>query len=230
MKYDFDIQPVAVRARFRDPNLNRLLCAGGASDEVYVALFRDGRTAGAIAGASPKVKALFLASGFGFSTADSGAPEGCYPREHEAERREVLDNLSCYDLTGEDANAFSFSAFVAHAQSARPVEVAHAASGQLKTDVGNGWRSSRDPEAVPAALASELRGQRLSGLSVPPASPPEPQAPTTEPAWGLIHRAASAIVVCLALWGAAVLFGLTGPVPSDDLDPSVQQSGLGGRE
>lgn len=181
MKYDFDIQLVAPITYFRDPKLNQLFRNDSLSAGLgggYVAFFRDKQAAEALISASPKVQEFFRASGFGFATFDSGAPEGFYPAEYEAAHLDVLarlsENLKVYDLTGEDTNAFDFTDFLSNALSARPIDLA--------------------PHAVSASESAFRSGDERFA----------PKYPSLDPMRS-VRRAAVALIGCAFVWLFALL-------------------------
>ncbi|TMV06865.1 hypothetical protein FGK63_12140 [Ruegeria sediminis] len=90
-----------------------------------VALFRDVRTADALRAASPAIRRLFLNSGFGLNTYDSGVPAGYYPAEDEEARNQILRQLvgdmKNTRLRGEYCGDFELAGFLDHILTAKPL-------------------------------------------------------------------------------------------------------------
>ncbi|MEX0317792.1 MAG: hypothetical protein AB3N21_07560 [Ruegeria sp.] len=128
LKYDFDICPeVSEEIVENDVRADLQGQAAGsfASSPRPVAMFRDVRTSDALRRASPRVRQLFLASGFRLGVYDSGAPEGFYPAEDEAVRHLILsnfvENMKNTPLRGEYCGDFDFSEFMEHILAAKPI-------------------------------------------------------------------------------------------------------------
>jgi hypothetical protein len=130
LRYDYDIHWIVPREIGGDTD------AGDAPDDSasahiergnYRALFRDPATAQALRDSDPRLQEYFTASGFGFTTHDSGAPEGCFPAEDLAARNDVIErlteNLSVHDLNGVETTGFSFDDFIAYEVEAQPVDM-----------------------------------------------------------------------------------------------------------
>ena len=99
-----------------------------------VALWRDPAVAHALRGADERVRALFVRSGFGLTTHDSGAPPGTYPAYDEVARIKVLGSLMRRmfgeDLDDADWNGFNYRAFMESIETAVPWD------GQILCDDG----------------------------------------------------------------------------------------------
>lgn len=201
MKYDFDIQLILSKGMFEDPKLEELLGGGGVNPNTsanYVALFRDQKTVDALSGASPVVQEFFKASGFGFSTYQSGAPEGYYPKENETAYLDVLQrvakNMKVYDLKKENTNGFFFPDFLAHIVAAKPIEM-------------NKVERKKDADRVAAAAAPASFDDSLAEKA---------QAHASSPALTMLKRAVVALTIYIVLWQGASIFGLIGPIELDE--------------
>lgn len=130
LRYDYDIHWI-IPPEMQDDTEVRGALDDRARDHSergnYRALFRDPATAEALRDADPRLQEYFTASGFGFTTYDSGAPEGCFPIADLAVRNDVIErltaNLSIYDLSGLEPTGFSFDDFIAYEVEAKPVEM-----------------------------------------------------------------------------------------------------------
>ena len=197
LKYDFDIQLIVPKAMFEDPKLEALLGGGGLNPNTqnsYVALFRDQRTVDALNGASPVVREFFKASGFGFSTYDTGAPDGYYPHENETAYLDILnrvsENLKVFNLKDENTNGFFFPDFLAHIVAAKPLDM----------------------------------NKKTQEIAAEPLHTAEPEDPSIEkavahvsnPALTMLKRAVVALTIYIVLWQGASMAGLIGPIELDD--------------
>ncbi|WP_205627899.1 hypothetical protein [Ruegeria marisrubri] len=129
-----------------------------------VALFRDVKTADALRRASPGIRRLFVNSGFGLNTYDSGVPDGFYPAEDEAVRnriiRQFIKNMKETPLTGEYCGEFDISEFLSYILAARPFPA---------TDSRRRSREPVDTGADPAHPARRVALYRIGfavGLAV----------------------------------------------------------------
>ncbi|MCU0899134.1 MAG: hypothetical protein MUC82_01420 [Cypionkella sp.] len=135
MSYDFDIFAVIPEAGSPDPDLDGFLTGIGfkpGPETARVALFRDPRTAKALADAPAALRDYFLASGFGLNTYSSGAPAGCYPAVDEDARLHIIQRLTANartlvlpdaETTREGGEVFRLGAFLDALEHARPVAV-----------------------------------------------------------------------------------------------------------
>lgn len=119
LEYDFDIVKVAQDQT--DPAE-----AGGQpdTDRPVRAVFRDIRTADALRGTSPKIRAMFLDAGFSLESRRSGIAAGVFPAEDLADRVQVLydlfDNIRRQGVQGEYCGDFDLWQFLDHVRRARP--------------------------------------------------------------------------------------------------------------
>ncbi len=204
MKYDFDIQLIVPKGMFEDPKLDALLGGGGLNPNTsdnYVALFRDQKTVDALNGASPVVREFFKASGFGFSTHDSGAPDGFYPQENETAYLDVLrrvsENMKVFNLKNEDTNGFFFPDFLAHIVAAKPVDM-----------------HPKTPDQAPQALAAAAVPANFEDSLAEKA-----EAHASSPALTMLKRAVVALTIYIVLWQGASFLGLIGPIALDEGNP-----------
>ena len=128
LRYDFDIHWVFPKELLDDPRLGVFDTEAGLNPEMranYVALFRDPETVRALLGADQAVRDYFRTSGFGFSTHDSGAPDGFYPEGNDAAHVDVIErlteNLAGFQSDLHEMGAFDFEAFLAHLAEAEPI-------------------------------------------------------------------------------------------------------------
>ena len=201
LKYDFDIQLILPKGTFDDPKLDDLLGGGGVNPNTssnYVALFRDQKTVDALNGASPAVREFFKATGFGFSTYNSGAPDGFYPQENETAYLDVLqrvaENLKVFDLKEESSNGFFFPDFLAHIVAAKPMDMA-----------------KQDPRKAPGKIAAQAAPASFEDSLAEKA-----KAHATNPALTMLKRAVVALTIYIVLWQGASQLGLIGPINLDD--------------
>lgn len=119
LEYDFDI--VAIAPDEVDPEHGFAAMTG---TRPVRALFRDFHTAQALRSASPKIRRIFLESGFSLETRDSGARRGYYPPEDAVDRNRILKrlftNIRNMGLQGEYCGDFDFWEFLNHVRTAQP--------------------------------------------------------------------------------------------------------------
>ncbi|WP_424831892.1 hypothetical protein [Ruegeria sp.] len=121
LEYDFDI--VAIAPDEVDPEHGFAAMTG---TRPVRALFRDFNTAQALRSASPKIRRIFLESGFSLETRASGEKHGFYPPEDTAARNRILKrlftNIRNMGLQGEYCGEFDFWEFLNHVRTAKPSE------------------------------------------------------------------------------------------------------------
>ncbi|WP_170479575.1 hypothetical protein [Ruegeria arenilitoris] len=119
LEYDFDI--VAIAPDEVDPE-HALTPVTGAPP--VRAQFRDIKTADALRGASPKIRRIFLESGFSLETAGKNATPGFYSPEDSRNRERILKrlfaNIRNMGVQGEYCGEFDFWQFLQHVRTARP--------------------------------------------------------------------------------------------------------------
>jgi len=129
LNYDFDMFSVIPDTLFGDPKRGGFLKAVGAGADDRrnkIALFRDPRTAEALAAAPERVRDFFFAAGFGLNTYASGAPQGCYPRADHDHRQLTLRAFLDFPrdlLAPAPGQAFDPHRFLADAVSAEPIKM-----------------------------------------------------------------------------------------------------------
>ena len=207
MKYDFDIQLIIPKGFVDDPELDEALGSTGLNPHTnsnYVALFRDQKTVDALNGASPVVKDFFKASGFGFSTHSSGAPDGFYPAENEAAHLEVLqrlsENMKRFKVKDENTNGFFFPDFLAHIVAAKPLDQ------RPKAPLKDAGTTEHAPANFDDALAEKAK------------------AHATNPAMTMLKRAVVALTIYIVLWQGASMFGLIGPIELGEVNSGVSHT------
>ena len=159
LDYDFDIQFVFPREMLGDLEAQEVLHAFGMSRAMrdnFVALFRSQATVDAILGADPVLKDMLKASGFDFTTYDSGAGEGFIPAEEEPYYKDVIqrlpESMDGFDLEHADLNGFDFGAFLLTCARAKAL-----GSDTMPAETQDlGWQTSYAPN----------RGRGLSALGV----------------------------------------------------------------
>ena len=121
LEYDFDI--VAIAPDEVDPEHGFAAMTG---TRPVRAVFRDFQTAQALRSASPKIRRIFLESGFSLETRNSGARRGLYPAEDTVDRNRVIKrlftNIRNMGLQGEYCGEFDFWEFLHHVRTAQPSE------------------------------------------------------------------------------------------------------------
>lgn len=132
LNYDFDILDLHPDQKWGTASLDRLMAqAGFTADprETRVALFRDPRTAKALAKAPVALRDYFLGSGFGLTSYHSGAADGRYPARDEKARLAIIARLTLnvgdYDLPSPDeypeaGEVFRLGDFLHHLSLAQP--------------------------------------------------------------------------------------------------------------
>lgn len=159
LNYDFDMFAVG-RADFADEVSSAV--PGGLRHDGKAAVFRDPRTAAALARAPQVVQDYLRAAGFGSGTGHSGAPDGRYPAADEAARTALIEaltaNIGAFQLPQStdarpDPDAFFLPAFFEAVISAEPLPPdAPLMTPRLPGDI--------DTAGVAAAQTS-LRGLKL---------------------------------------------------------------------
>lgn len=119
LEYDFDI--VAIAADEIDPEHGHTAVTGRPPVR---ALFRDVKTADALRAASPKIRRIFLESGFSLDTRDRETAHGFYAPEDIVDRQLILKrlftNIRNMGVQGEYSGEFDFHQFLQHVRSAKP--------------------------------------------------------------------------------------------------------------
>jgi len=119
LEYDFDI--VAIAPDEVDPE-HAMTAVTGAPP--VRARFRDIKTADALRGASPKIRRIFLESGFSLESGSNGLPSGLYPSGQSLDRARILDrlfaNIRNMGVQGEYCGEFDFWHFLNHVRTAQP--------------------------------------------------------------------------------------------------------------
>ncbi len=119
-EYDFDI--VAIAPDEVDPEHGVAALTG---NRAVRALFRDFHAAQALRTASPKIRRIFLESGFSLETRNSGLPHGRYSPEDALDRERVLrrlfSNIRNMGVQGEYFGDFDIWRFLEQVRAARPV-------------------------------------------------------------------------------------------------------------
>lgn len=174
--YDFDMFEVVPSTLNDDPELRGFMVRSGliaSSEPRKLALFREEATVEALRNAPAQIRDYFLASGFGLNSFRSGAPRGHYPAADEADRLQVIEQLTenapRYDLPvpGEAVTQdgmFSLADFLEHlAQAvpvALPVQPVHpvdaVSPATLKSREGHDESAASGGVSVVASLASRL--------------------------------------------------------------------------
>lgn len=177
LRYDFDILRTAPEATLAGTSADPAASADRA--DPFKALFRDPKTAQALRNASPKVRALFERSGFGFDCYDCGAPAGHYPAHDEDDRALVIanlaENLFESDLEGEDFQGFDFAEFLDLVDTAVPLVLDAPAPQALPLG------SPGDPPGLAPVLdydpwAEPKKGAKVGSLGLPGAPLPQPDS------------------------------------------------------
>ncbi len=119
LEYDFDI--VAVAPDEVDPEHAVSAVTG---TRPVRAQFRDVKTADALRAASPKIRRIFLESGFSLESQGQKAEAGVYPASEAEDRERILRrlfaNIRNMGVQGEYCGEFDFWHFLNHIRTARP--------------------------------------------------------------------------------------------------------------
>lgn len=119
LEYDFDI--VAIGPDEVDPEHGHTSVTGRPPVR---ARFRDVKTADALRAASPKIRRIFLESGFSLDTRDGETARGYYAPEDIMDRQRILKrlfaNIRNMGVQGEYSGEFDFHQFLHHVRSAKP--------------------------------------------------------------------------------------------------------------
>ncbi len=119
LEYDFDI--VAIAPDEVDPE-HAMTAVTGAPP--VRAKFRDIKTTDALRGASPKIRRIFLESGFSLATGGVDAAPGFYASEDAGDRDRILKrlfaNIRNMGVQGEYCGEFDFSQFLQQIRTAQP--------------------------------------------------------------------------------------------------------------
>lgn len=119
LEYDFDI--VAIAPDEVDPQHGHTAVTGRPPVR---ALFRDVKTADALRAASPKIRRIFVESGFSLDTQSSEAARGYFSPEDMVDRNLILKrlfaNIRNMGVQGEYSGEFDFHQFLRHIRSAKP--------------------------------------------------------------------------------------------------------------
>ncbi|WP_299949336.1 hypothetical protein [uncultured Ruegeria sp.] len=122
LEYDFDI--VAIAPDEVDPEHGNTAVTGRPPVR---AQFRNIKTADALRAASPKIRRIFLESGFSLDTVGGTRSSG-YFRPEDSENRLVIlkrlfANIRNMGVQGEYCGEFNFHHFLAHVRAAKPGHV-----------------------------------------------------------------------------------------------------------
>ncbi|EEE37868.1 hypothetical protein RKLH11_1706 [Rhodobacteraceae bacterium KLH11] len=127
LEYDFDI--VAIAPDEVDPEHGHSAVTGRPPVR---AQFRSVKTADALRAASPKIRRIFLESGFSLEIGGSNLSGGYFRPEDAVDRNLILKrlfaNIRNMGVQGEYRGEFDFHHFLAHIRRAKPGNVARAAS------------------------------------------------------------------------------------------------------
>ncbi len=119
LEYDFDI--VAIAPDEVDPEHGHSAVTGRPPVR---ALFRDVKTADALRAASPKIRRIFLESGFSLDTRGDNIARGFFPPEDMPDRNIILKrlfaNIRNMGVQGEYSGEFDFHQFLTHVRTAKP--------------------------------------------------------------------------------------------------------------
>ncbi|KUJ78893.1 hypothetical protein [Ruegeria profundi] len=119
LEYDFDI--VAIAPDEVDPEHGVAAMKG---HRAVRASFRNARTIAALHSASPKIRRIFLESGFSLESKGNGLPHGYYRSEDAADRERILKrlfaNIRNMGVQGEYCGDFDFWQFLDDVRRARP--------------------------------------------------------------------------------------------------------------
>ncbi|SLN45949.1 hypothetical protein [Ruegeria meonggei] len=118
-EYDFDI--VAIAPDEVDPEHGVAAVTGNRAVRAW---FRDIRTVQALHSASPKIRRIFVDSGFSLETHSSGLPHGLYLPEDAVDRERILKrlfaNIRNMGVQGEYFGEFDIWQFLDDVKQARP--------------------------------------------------------------------------------------------------------------
>ena len=119
LEYDFDI--VAIAPDEVDPEHGVAAVTGNRAVRAW---FRDSQTVQALHNASPKIRRIFVESGFSLEPRPSGVPHGFYLPEDAADRERILKrlfaNIRNMGVQGEYSGDFDFWQFLDDVKKARP--------------------------------------------------------------------------------------------------------------
>ncbi|WP_420585730.1 hypothetical protein [Ruegeria sp.] len=119
LEYDFDI--VAIAPDEVDPEHGVAAVTGNRAVRAW---FRDSRTVQALHSASPKIRRIFLESGFSLEPRSSDLPHGVYRAEDSGDRERILKrlfaNIRNMGVQGEYCGDFDFWQFLDDVKRARP--------------------------------------------------------------------------------------------------------------
>ncbi|WP_171131902.1 MULTISPECIES: hypothetical protein [unclassified Ruegeria] len=120
LNYDFDI--VTIAPDEVDPEHGFASMTG---TRPVRAVFRDFQTAEALRSASPKIRRIFLESGFSLETRETGVGRGFYRAEDAEARQRVLKrlftNIRNMGVQGEYCGDFDFWSFLEQTRNAQPL-------------------------------------------------------------------------------------------------------------
>ncbi len=159
LEYDFDI--VAIAPDEVDPEHGMAAMTGNRAVRAW---FRDRRTVQALHSASPKIRRIFVESGFSLEVGDSGVPHGFFRPEDAADRERILKrlfaNIRNMGVQGEYCGDFDFWQFLDDVKRARPrAEIIH--KGPDRTSV-----SQQAPAPKPKRRSIQMRIGLALGLAV----------------------------------------------------------------
>ncbi len=119
LEYDFDI--VAIAPDEVDPEHGQTSITGRPPVR---ARFRDIKTADALRAASPKIRRIFLESGFSLDESDGHLARGYFRPEDAEDRLLILKrlfaNIRNMGVQGEYSGEFDFHHFLGHIRTAKP--------------------------------------------------------------------------------------------------------------
>lgn len=152
LEYDFDI--VAVAQDAVDPEHAKTVVTG---TPAVRAQFRNIRTADALRGASPKIRRIFMESGFSLETGDSSMPSGFYEPDEAEDRyrilRRLFANIRNMGVQGEYCGEFDFWQFLNHVRAAQPGDDVEPVEPPL---VSRSASNAPDRQSVPGRIGFAL--------------------------------------------------------------------------
>lgn len=129
-EYDFDIVEIAPDEV--DPEHGVAAVTGNRAVRAW---FRDIRTVQALHSASPKIRRIFLDSGFSLETGNSDLPHGLYQPDDTLDRERILkrlfSNIRNMGVQGEHFGDFDFWQFLDDVKRARPGPEINAKAAEL---------------------------------------------------------------------------------------------------
>ncbi len=155
LEYDFDI--VAIAPDEVDPEHAMTAVTG---TRPVRAQFRDVKTADALRAASPKIRRIFLESGFSLDSQDHPAETGFYPASEAKDRERILKrlfaNIRNMGVQGEYCGEFDFWHFLNHVRTARPQAGAQSFEPAPESRQKSTFPSRSERRTVPGRLGFAL--------------------------------------------------------------------------